>query len=401
MSGGMVVKDRENRRNIRLVVLETVVTWGLLADAILTPFFLDIGLNQEEIAFSQMIFTIVLMALNIPLGWVADRFGRKWANVAGDLICAVVLLCYSQAQTFWQVVMCETAFGAGVAFSQGVDSSLLKHFCDKEDSSGEYFKRKFASTVVWSQVSSIILTLLGGPIGAISFRLAIGLSSVTRFIGAVLSLFVKDDSPRMAKSKRGAFGQMVDVVSRSFREPQLRIRIVACAVARKSTHGIIWVFTPLMLAVGVPLSVVSFGWVVNHVAASFGAFVARRYAVRLKDYQNFMIPILLVSVAGLAMFFCLNIVTIWLYALFGIAQGWSHATAMPMVKEYVPASEQAVVESLAQVCAQLLYVVTVWVINRAADIDVRYALLATVGVFLPIAIPVACLLKKSTKMVPK
>ena len=387
-------KDMEIKRNIHLVALETIVTSGLLAIAIITPFFLSIGLNQEQIAFSQMIFTIVVMMLNVPLGWVADRFGRKMANVVGDLICAITMLCYSQVQSFWQVVACETVFGIGIAFSQGVDSSLLKHFCDKKDQSGDYFKRKFASTAMWAQISSLILILLGGPIGAISFRLAIGLSSVTLFIGAILSLFVKDDSPRIVKSEQGALKQMGGIVAGSLHQSQLRIRIIAYAVARESTHGIIWVFTPLMLAVGIPLSIVSVGWVANYIAASVGALIARKHAAKLKDWQNFMIPILLVSTASLIMFFSLNIVTVWLYVLFGMAQGWSSATAMPMVKEFVSAKEQASVESLARVCAQLLYVVAVWIINRAADIDVHYALLATVVIFLPLAIPIAARLYK-------
>ena len=391
-------RDRDIMRNIRLVMLEAVATSGLMAMAIMTPFFLSIGLNQEEIAFSQMIFTIAVMVLNVPFGWVADRFGRKWANVVGDLINAVTLLCYSQARTFWQVVACETICGVGVAFSQGVDSSLLKHFCDKKDPSGDYFKRKFATMAMWEQIASLTLMLLGGPIGAISFRLAIALSSVTRFIGAVLSLFIEDDSPRIEKSERNVFWQMGDIVTESLHKRSLRIRIIAYAVARESTHGIIWVFTPLMLAVGVPISIVSVGWVANYLAASLSAFVAKKYAVNLKDWQNFIIPILLVSSASLVMFFHLNVITIWLYVLFGMAQGWSSATAMPMVKEYVSAEKQASVESFAHVFAQLLYIIAVWIINRVADLDVRYALLATVAIFLPIAIPVAfCLNKKAPK----
>ena len=386
--------QRENRRNIRLVMIEAIITAGLLSMAIMTPFFLSIGLNQEEIALSQMIFTVVVMILNVPLGWVADRFSRKWANIIGDSICVVSILCYTQVQNFWQVALCETLFGIGVAFSQGVDSSLLKHFCDKVDRTGSYFKHKYATTAFWMQVATLALMLLGGPIGAINFRLAIGLSSIPLLIGAILSIFIKDDSPRIAKSEKGALKQMGGIVASSIREPKLRTRIAAYAIARESTHGIIWVFTPLLLAVGVPLSIVSVGWGVNYVAAALSAIVAKKRVTRLKDWQIFMVPIVLVSVSSLVMFFQLNIFTVWLYALFGMAQGWTSATAMPLVKEYVKPEEQASVESFARVCAQLLYIGAVWVINRAADVDVRYALLATVLIFLPIAIPIAIRLNK-------
>ncbi len=390
--------QKDNRKNIRLVMLETIVTTGLLSMAIMTPFFLSIGLNQEEIALSQMIFTVVLVALNVPLGWVADRFSRKWANIIGDLICAITLLCYSQVQNFWQVALCETVFGIGIAFSQGVDSSLLKHFCDKEDASNQsaFFKKKTATTSFWAQIMTMFLMLLGGPIGAIDFRLAIALSSVTLFIGAALSFFVKDDSERIEKSNKSAVRQMGGIVLRSIRKPELRLRIIAYAIARESTHGIIWVFTPLMLAVGVPLEVVSVGWVANYIAAAISAKVAEKIADKLTDSQKFIVPILLVVGASAIMFCSLNIFTVWLYVIFGMAQGWTLSTAMPMVKDHANAREQASVESFARVVAQLLYVPAVWVINRAADVDVRFSLLATIIIFLPVAIPIAILLNKKT-----
>ena len=79
--------------------------------------------------------------------------------------------------------------------------------------------------------------------------------------------------------------------------------------------------------------------------------------------------------------------TICLYAVFGMAQGWVSASAMPIIKERVAPEEQATIESFARCLSQLLYIGSIWIINRAADFDVRYALLATVLVFLPLSIP--------------
>ena len=67
---------------------------------------------------------------------------------------------------------------------------------------------------------------------------------------------------------------------------------------------------------------------------------------------------------------------------------------MPLVKEHIRAAEQSSVESLARVIAQLLYIVAVWVVNRAANIRLEYSLLATVAIFVPLAIPIAYKLRK-------
>lgn len=387
------MRKMDPKRNMRLVILESAVTAGILAVPIMTPFYLSIGLNQEQIAMSQMAFTVVAMTLNLPLGWVADRFSRKWANVVGDLLVAASLLLYSTAQSFWFVVLCESLCGIGCALTQGVDSTLLKHFAEKIDDSGKLFRDKFARMASYNQLATLFIMLLGGPIGAISFRLAIALSAINHVVGAGLSMLIEDDSERLV-TKNNPFTEISGLVSRNLSNRKLRIRLIAFAVAREVTHGIIWVFTPLMLYVGVPLAVVSVGWVVNYIAAYLGTTLARRFAPKMSDWQLFIVPIGLVTLASTVMFVHLDIVTVCFYLLFGVAQGWSAATMMPLVKEHVKASEQSSVESLARVVAQLLYIGAVWAINRAADIELSYALLTTVVIFVPMAIPIALKLRK-------
>lgn len=303
------MRKNNPNRNMRLVILESAATAGILAVPIMTPFYLSIGLNQEQIAMSQMAFTVVAMLLNLPLGWVADRFSRKWANVIGDAMAALALLLYSTAQTFWFVVLCEVICGVGCALSQGVDSTLLKHFAEKEDKSGKLFKDKFGKMTSINQIASLVVMLLGGPIGAIDFRLAIAISAIPHLFGAAVSCFIQDDSEKLA-AESSPVRDIYNLVKRNFKNSKLRIRIIAFAVAREVTHGIIWVFTPLMLAVGIPMAVVSMGWVINYIAAYFGTKLARHFAKKLADWQLFVVPIALVTIASMIMFVDLNIFTI-------------------------------------------------------------------------------------------
>ena len=245
----------------------------------------------------------------------------------------------------------------------------------------------------YRQIATLTILLLGGPIGAIDFRLAIAASAVNHFAGAFASLLIVDDSERL-RATSNPLSEIAALVKRNMNNRKLRVRIAAYAVAREITHGIIWVFTPLMLRVGVPLAVVSVGWAINFAVAYLGTRLARRFAPKMKDWQLFIVPIALISFASIIMYLNLNTVTICLYACFGLAQGWSSATMMPLVKEQTRAAEQSSVESLARVIAQLLYIVAVWAINRAADIRLEYSLLATMAIFVPLAIPIVLKLRK-------
>ena len=387
------MRKNNPKRNICLVILESAATAGTLAIPIMTPFYLSIGLDQKQIALTQMVFTIVTVLLNLPLGWVADRFSRKWANVVGDGMVVVALLLYSMASDFWSIVLCEIFFGFGSAMSQGVDSTLLKHFAEKKEYHGSSFKELYGKLISIKQATTLIFMLLGGPIGAVSFRLAIACSAIPYAIGVIVGLLIQDDSEKLAAEKN-PFYDIVMLVKRNFSNCKLRLYVTSFAIAREITHGIVWVFTPMLLAVGMPMAIVSVGWVVNYVAVYVGTLIARRYARKLPAWKLFAVPILLVSVASLIMFCNLNAITVFFYACFGLAQGWSSVTMMPLIKEQVKATEQSSVESLAHVTAQMLYIVTVWIVNWAADIETRYALIATIGVFVPLAIPVIVMLRK-------
>ena len=97
--------------NLRLVMAESSVTAGLLAIPIMTPFFNSIGLTHEQIAETQMIFTVIMLLLNLPMGYLTDRISRKWANVIGDFAQAFILLAYSYVGSFWGAVTCECLLG--------------------------------------------------------------------------------------------------------------------------------------------------------------------------------------------------------------------------------------------------------------------------------------------------
>ena len=386
---------KSSKVNRGLIIAETAITASILSMAIMTPFFNSIGMNQEEIALSQMACVAVLMIMNIPMGWVADRFSRKGANIIGDLLCASVLLVYSQVTCLSGVIACEAVFGLACALSQGVDSSLLKHFSDKDDPSGKLFKRSFSIACGLVEVFEIAILLIAGPIAGVSLRLCIAVSSIPFFIGAILSAYVGDDSPKLEATHKNPIKDMGALIQRNIKNPELRLRIFAFATGREVTHGIIWVFTPLMMLVGVPLKIVTIGWILSSAMAYVGTKFAKHFAPKMSHAQIYIIPFVVLAIAGSIMFFDLNIVTIWLYGTFGLVRGWNGATLMPIVKECVDPSEQATVESIARVFAQLLYIITIYIINRVADIELRYSIAATLIIFLPMAIPVAWKLRRN------
>ena len=395
----MKERDKSKRASLslNLAIFESAITSGLLAMSIMTPFFNSIGLNQEEIAITQGVFTVVVSILNIPAGWVADRFGRKWANVIGDFGCFITLLCYSQVTNMWGAIACECSFGLCLALSQGVDNSLIRHFSRQIVGNDEdvepFFKNKSAQLALWQYICTFVLVFLGGPIGAIDFRLAIACSGISHLAGGIAGTFIHDDSERL-QSNNNPLKDMGRIVKTAMKNPPLRCRIFAYAVGREMTHGIIWVVTPLFLSVGVPLSIVSAAWAINSCACILGSWLATKFVNKLSERWIFAIPLILMTLSMGTLGIYLNIFTIWIYFLMGIVQGWTASTLLPLAQRYIKPSEQTSVISLAKVAGQVLYIPVVWVIGHVADINLQFAPAITVAIFLPLGLLVLKWLKK-------
>ena len=130
-------------KNLKLVVLETILTsiGAGFSVATITVFWNSIGMNQTDIGFVQMAFTIAICLLDIPMGYIADRFNRKALNIIGDIGVALVFALYAFSKNMYMALLSECLLGLFMAMTNGVDQSFIKTNCDKIDETGELFKK--------------------------------------------------------------------------------------------------------------------------------------------------------------------------------------------------------------------------------------------------------------------
>ena len=247
--------------------------------------------------------------------------------------------------------------------------------------------------IMYGNMMALILVLLGGPIGVISFRLAIGVSGAPRLLAGILSILIDDDSEKLARSC-GGLGDMLDIAKRSLSFRKLRMRIFAYAVVREMSHPMIWILTPILLAAGVPLFIVSMAWAIDSVMRTIGNKLAEIHAPHLSPFMVVLIPVIGLSAAFLLLAVNISLFTIWIYSLAGLSCGWTGAALIPLVQAETPPEVQTTVISVAKTIANLLYVPMVWLTGIMADIGLGVACGFTVAVFLPLAIPILITLKR-------
>lgn len=374
---------QEIRDSLRRLKVEAVITTAVLAMPIMTEFYLNIGMNYAQIGLSQAIFTIAVLMLNVPTGWLADRFSRKWCNVAGDSLAAVGFVGYAFAQSFADVIIAEIIIGIGMAFSNGADIALLRAYCRRLM---EQFEKHWAQVTTWQPLVQIVAVIAGGVIGTHSPRLVILLSAVPFAIGALLSLSIKEAGERRV-SEHNPFKDMAIITRYALHgHKRLAWTILATATAREITHPVIWLLTPLLLAAGVPVAALGLGWAANLLAVSAGARTAGLVAQKLSEWQRFAAPAVAALAVMLLLGTSLSMMTVILYAVFGFSRGWYMAVMSPMIQAHTPDDIQSTVVSVAGSVSQLLYIPLVWGLGVLADISLSTALYGSFAVFGPLVL---------------
>jgi MFS family permease len=369
------------KRSLKGIIAESVITrLCISAPIIIFLWKNDIGMSQAEVGLSQMFFTIAILALEVPTGWLADRFSRKWANFVGDLGAAVGFLLYSQVTSFAGVVMCEVIIGASLAFTSGVDGGLIKNYMHGlgEESKFEWL---IARKNTWTMLINIVGMALAGPLSLISIRFVLVIDAVPYIIGAVISLTLVDYGAKL-QSSGNALKSMLGVVKVCFANVRLRWMILAIVVGTNVTWTIQWSLTLIFVQAGVPIWLVTISWVINAAGWALGSKVAEVFVKKeLPYWQKFLIPMTTALVGLLVIGIDVNLVTIWFYALIGLARGWVSATLTAGAQKYVTNDMQTSFESLTKSLGRVMYIPLSFAVNFVGDFDIRYSFLLMVAIF--------------------
>lgn len=396
------INEKMYKKNLIKIILETILTsiGAGFSVATITIFWNSIGMDQKAIGFVQMAFTIVICCLDIPMGYLADRCNRKLLNIIGDIGAAVAFVFYAFAQNIYMALTAECLLGLFMAMTNGVDQSFIKFNCDKIDSTGKLFKKLNVKIYTARYIALLIVTALGGIIAKYNIRLSIGISFLPYFLGGLIALGIKDYNEKMVVKHNNPLKDMIYAIKEIIKEKESRIYLISYILGKEITHSQIWVFTPLLIMVGVPIEIVSIGWILNYAMQIIGSKFSEKM-INMKTSKKFAIPIIIEIVWMIILVINTNVVTVWLFALNGFVHGLIEGNLVTSLQENTKNEIQTSVMSVASTGARLLYIPLVYVINYLGNIKLEFSLLGVCIIFIPLCLITFIKLKNVEKLVVK
>ncbi len=124
----MVLTDERRQalqRNVPKMLMLAFFEVFLVFIPIAVPFFGSRGLDMQQVLLLQAWFGVVVVLMEVPSGYLADRIGRKHVVVAGCFLLGVGFSVLLFADGFVELMLFEGLLGVAVSLISGADLALL------------------------------------------------------------------------------------------------------------------------------------------------------------------------------------------------------------------------------------------------------------------------------------
>ncbi|MCM1988380.1 MFS transporter [Oceanirhabdus seepicola] len=191
------------RRNILCIYGITIFHNLIFAYVIERLFSLSRGMSVEMVAYTEVIYALVIITLEIPSGYLADIWSRKKLMVIASLLTCLEFLILIFAHNFFMFALAAIATGIGKAFNSGAENAIfydtLKELGDEDSFHKHMSKLRFVD-----YSTCIVAALLGAYIAYnTSYTFNYFLSLFSCVLAFVCSLFLYDVSVPEKSNENG------------------------------------------------------------------------------------------------------------------------------------------------------------------------------------------------------
>lgn len=247
------------RANVRRVYLWKALTSLHFFAGVLIPFFTQWGgISLHRVLWLQTWFMLCIVALEVPTGAFADRFGRRRSLFCATLFLIAAVVYYATHRGFAHFVLAESLWACAAAFASGADEALAYDSLKAADAAGA--SKKALARLSTAEIFAIAAAApIGGLVAArwgLNAPLLLGAVPFTLAVPVALSL----REPPHEREERASYWRTLTGGARYFLAHRvLRALAFDSITVWFFSFMIVWLYQPRLQQIGVPL--VFFGFV--------------------------------------------------------------------------------------------------------------------------------------------
>jgi len=281
-------------KNISRLYVIKISKWFNLVMPVVVLFYQDNGMGMQDIFLLKSIYSLAIVALEVPSGWMADVWGRKKTLIMGTVMGSVGFLMYSFSYGFWAFVAAEIVLGIGHSFVSGADSAMLYESLKADKKPSEYVKHEGRITSS-GNFAEAIAGIAAGFLAAISLRYPFYAQFFVASMAIPAALSLKEPSLHFATHVHSIKQMARDIKNALLKNTDLRISILLSAVTGAATLAFAWLVQPFFKEIGLPVEFFGIAWTVLNLSVGISSAFAFIVEGKLKKRQELLMIITLLA----------------------------------------------------------------------------------------------------------
>jgi MFS family permease len=285
---------------------------------------------MQDIFTLKAVYSVAIVALEIPSGYLADILGRKKTLIIGTTLGFLGFIIYDFSFGFWSFLAAELTLGFGQSLVSGADSAMLYDSLKAFGKKDKYLKYE-GRMVSIGNFAEAIAGILGGVLAEISLRTPFYGQTAVAFIGVPAAILLIEPV-RHQKISRMRFMDIVGIVKYSlFHSGHLKWTIFYSAIIGTTTLTMAWFVQPYFKMVELQLTMFGVFWALLNLSVGITSYYAHKIEYIFGQYRS----ILIITATIPALYIVLgNINAIWgisVLFIFYLVRGF----ATPILKDYI------------------------------------------------------------------
>ena len=282
------------RKNIALLYVVKFSKWFNLVMPVVVLFYNSNGMGMHEIFILKGIYSMSIVSLELPSGWMADVWGRKKTLILGALLGSAGFLIYSFSFGFWAFVVAEIVLGAGHSFISGADSAMLYDSLKSEDKSDRYVKHEGRITSA-GNFAEALAGIAAGFLAAISLRTPFYFQFVVATLAVPAAFLLTEPKFHTSASFLSAKKMVLDIKKVLIHHTDLRVSVLLSSVTGTATLTFAWLVQPFFKAVGLPVEFFGILWTALNLSVGVSSAFAYRFEGRFGKRKEILLLVVLLA----------------------------------------------------------------------------------------------------------
>ena len=261
--------------NIRLIYIYNFMIHTVFILPVIVPFYQNqIGLTYQDFLIGEALFAAMIIAMEIPSGWLSDVWSRKKTLMAG---CIFAISGYSLiliADNFTQALLGQAILGISVAFNSGTITSILYDSLAMKGREDLYEKLEGKRHGI-GLYAIAIAAVVGGFVYQISPYLPLTLDVISLVIALICAtLITEPDRIKRTAEKNPLHDMMITIKYALYEHKEIAGIIMVSTILFCTTKLFLWVQQPYMQFVNIPTDyfgyIVAVGFILAGMIGHFG-----------------------------------------------------------------------------------------------------------------------------------